>query len=293
MAKKFRDVGGHKMLKLKASDVGVGNYLLSKGVLAGSSGTASVKFTPITSTAQLPASPTDGDMVTLRVGTWPDTAKLDLVYSQAASALAGRAIWEQIGFYTLITMGDQGYMGLPTNGTPGTTDNSALGLVYQPAGSFNVLNAGNPNQTGYTVTEIEYADLFQQAGMKLQARQQGFYAGTGTAPIYVIPLFMTYNSGDAPGALGASPRLAPQAETISVAASEAANRAALTSPNAAIAGGVQWLSTGWVNMTEVNAATLKRMLYAKLFAKMPNGAVASPNPAGAMIDIQVAARWTT
>lgn len=294
MPRKFRNVGGHKMLRLSAADVGLGNYLQGKGALQQiSTGQSVVTFTPVTNVSQLPASPQDGDPASLRVGTWPDTAKVDLEYNAAASIAAGRAIWEQIGAYTLIAMGDQGYMGLPNNGTPGTTDNGSLGYVYVPASSFNVNNGGTANQAGYTTVEMEYADLFQQAGLKMQARMQGFFAGNGTNPIFVIPIWLTYNSGDVKGLDGASPRLSPPPEAISVANTESNSRVALTSPSAAIAGGVQWLSTGWVNHTEVNAATLKRMLYPRLYAKMPNGAVAAPTPAGAMIDVQVSARWTT
>jgi hypothetical protein len=237
--------------------------------------------------------PVDGQLGLIRTGTAPDVAQVDLMYSTVASAAAGRPIWIQIGFVNLIHMLDQGYMGLPNNG--GANDNATLGLVYVAAGSFSALNAGNVNQIGSTIEAIEFAGALFAAGLKLQARHQGFYAGNGTVAMTVQPHWFQRNTTDIPAGPpgGDSPRLGVPSDAINATNINSNARLAITGPTAAIAGGVEWRTTGWVDMVELTSSNVtKKYLYPRLFAKMPS-AIANPTPAGATIDVQVAARWTT
>lgn len=341
------------------------------GIVEQTSGPASIPVAVGSTVAQLNASFSggvvpDAAMGIIRVGIWPDVSQVELTYVGGA---VGK--WVQISFQKLIHMLDQGYLGLPNTGTTAGTNNATLGVVYAAAASNGWgAAAGNANQTGVSIEGIEYADLFYAAGLKIQARMQGFFAGNGVEAMTTIPMWFQRNSGDVPQGppAGDSPRLGVPTDAIQPAAIEAANppagRCGIVSPIAVIQGGVEWRKTGWVDMPELASTTLssaitlggttlavasstgfpasgnytiqveseqmlvtagqgtnswtvtraqggtsaaahssgtpasiitKRYLMPRLYAKqgVARNTGTTPNFAGAMIDVEVSARWTS
>jgi len=239
--------------------------------------------------------PPDGAAGVIRVGTWPDMAMVELRWHSALGKWIGNHI-------ALLNSCDQGYLGMPNTAAAGNAnDNSHLALIYVGATAYGTPSAGTAAQSGYFVRAVEYVYDLLNAGLKLQGRMQGLLSGNNPNTLTVVPLWFAKKNTDTFAAFGGDgTNLLPPSDAVGGTYPDTNNVLKLVSPTTVLPSGAQYLSTGWQDLSgfinTANVASDKRYLFPKLYGKMSVAAAASgsaPTYAGACIDMDVAARWTS
>jgi hypothetical protein len=215
----------------------------------------------VTSMTQVPSGAhPDGQLLLLRVGTYPDVEDVLLVWDAADSRWIGRDV------IPMIAQLDQGY------------------LSFNNVGDWEYLSSvvgagGTATQTGWTQRAIPRAGALYAAGLRLEVLLTGLLCGNAADTGSVKPYFFQFDSGDNGVTLNG---LVPVAGTLGPGPSVTSE---VTNLQPGVYAGV-FRSSGWQELA-ITPPT-KNNLLAQLFTQK-NGALSASRCQA--IDFSLLARW--
>lgn len=202
----------------------------------------------------------DGQLLLVRVGTYPDVEDVLLVWDAADNRWIGRDV------LPLIAQLDQGYLSFANVGT----------WEYL---SSTIGAGGTATQTGWTQRSVPRAGELYAAGLRLEVLLTGLLTGNGQDTGSVKPYFFQFDPGDNGTTLNG---LVPVAGTLGPGPSVTSDVTILTP---GVYAGV-FRSSGWQELA-ITPPT-KKNLVAQLFTQK-NGALSATKCQA--IDFSLLARW--